>query len=85
MNITFLDEMPSSVHIDSTYEFVVDAIFGFSFKGNARPPFGNALSILEQVKIPICSVDIPSGEFTTKRFDLTFYYLSCTLQIKLSQ
>lgn len=61
MNITFLDEMPSSVHIDSTYEFVVDAIFGFSFKGNARPPFGDALSILEQVKIPICSVDIPSG------------------------
>ena len=66
MNITFLDEMPSSVHIDSTYEFVVDAIFGFSFKGNARPPFGDALSILERVKIPICSVDIPSGEFTTK-------------------
>ena len=67
MNITFLDEMPSSVHIDSTYEFVVDAIFGFSFKGNARPPFGDALSILKQVKIPICSVDIPSGEFTTKK------------------
>ena len=58
--------MPSSVHIDSVYEFVVDAIFGFSFKGNATPPFGDALSILQQVRIPICSVDIPSGEFTVK-------------------
>lgn len=42
MNITFLDEMSSSVHNYSTHEFVVDAIFGFSFKGNARPPFGGS-------------------------------------------
>jgi len=40
---------------------VVDAIFGFSFKGNARPPFGDVLSALKEVKIPICSIDVPSG------------------------
>lgn len=61
MNIPFLDEMPSSAKIDSDYNLIVDAIFGFSFKGNARPPFGDALSTLAQVTIPICSVDIPSG------------------------
>lgn len=62
MEIPFISEMPSSKGIDEEYRLVVDAIFGFSFKGNARPPFGDALTTLVEVKIPVCSVDIPSGQ-----------------------
>jgi len=61
MDIPFISELPSSKQIDDDYRLVVDAIFGFSFKGNARPPFAEALSTLTDVKIPVCSVDIPSG------------------------
>lgn len=61
MDIPFVDDMPKPSQIDSEYKFIVDAIFGFSFKGNARPPFADVLSTLEEVTIPVCSVDIPSG------------------------
>lgn len=61
MDIPFIPELPSSSQINEQYRLVVDAIFGFSFKGNARPPFGDALSTLKDVNVPVCSVDIPSG------------------------
>ena len=41
---------------------VVDAIFGFSFKGSVRAPFDSVLTTLKDVKRPVASVDIPSGE-----------------------
>lgn len=62
MDIPFVNEIPSAAQIDADYKMVVDAIFGFSFKGNARPPFGDVLTVLKEVKTPVCSVDIPSGE-----------------------
>jgi len=75
MDIPFISELPSSKQIDDDYRLVVDAIFGFSFKGNARPPFAEALSTLTDVKIPVCSVDIPSGELDerTDMICLTFH------------
>lgn len=48
--------------IDEAYNLVVDAIFGFSFKGAVREPFGGILSQLKKITVPIASVDIPSGE-----------------------
>ena len=44
-------------------DLVLDAIFGFSFKGEVRDPFRHVISALKQVqgKIPIVSVDIPSA------------------------
>ena len=42
---------------------MVDAIFGFSFAGAVREPFGSILDTLERVTVPIASIDIPSGEF----------------------
>ena len=57
-----MDDIPKPSQIDFDYKFIVDAIFGFSFKGNARPPFADVLSALKVVTIPVCSVDIPSGE-----------------------
>ena len=58
----FLESLPSEAKIISNnYNLVVDAIFGFSFKGEIRPPFGDVIEKMKNVKIPICSIDIPSG------------------------
>ena len=70
MDIPFMDVIPKPSQIDSDYKFIVDAIFGFSFKGNARPPFADVLSALKEVTIPVCSVDIPSGEIKQNLFFL---------------
>ncbi|XP_023617327.1 NAD(P)H-hydrate epimerase isoform X2 [Myotis lucifugus] len=62
MDIPFLEEMPPEPQlIDELYELVVDAIFGFSFKGDVREPFRNILSVLSGLTVPIASIDIPSG------------------------
>jgi NAD(P)H-hydrate epimerase len=42
-------------------DVILDAIFGFSFKGPVRPPFDAALPLLASSRLPIVSVDIPSG------------------------
>ncbi|NXF85510.1 NNRE epimerase, partial [Eubucco bourcierii] len=63
LGISFLPDMPAEAAlIDELYGLVVDAIFGFSFKGAPREPFGTILSTLQQVTVPVASIDIPSGE-----------------------
>ncbi|KAJ2347437.1 NAD(P)H-hydrate epimerase [Coemansia sp. RSA 2618] len=42
-------------------DVIVDAIFGFSFKGSPRAPFDKALLALRETDKPIVAVDIPSG------------------------
>ncbi|KAJ7160085.1 YjeF N-terminal domain-containing protein [Mycena filopes] len=42
-------------------DVVLDAIFGFSFKGPIRAPSDTALPTLSASGLPIVSVDIPSG------------------------
>ncbi|PVG02266.1 YjeF N-terminal domain-like protein [Serendipita vermifera] len=42
-------------------DVILDAIFGFSFSGPVRPPFDEVLPLLSRSKVPIVSVDIPSG------------------------
>ncbi|KII86818.1 hypothetical protein PLICRDRAFT_114096 [Plicaturopsis crispa FD-325 SS-3] len=42
-------------------DVILDAIFGFSFKGPIRAPFDAALPLLASSGLPIVSVDIPSG------------------------
>jgi len=42
-------------------DVILDAIFGFSFKPPVRVPFDEILPILNETRIPIVSVDIPSG------------------------
>ncbi|XP_076157099.1 NAD(P)H-hydrate epimerase isoform X1 [Alosa pseudoharengus] len=61
MGISFLTEMPEDEVIDEAYNLVVDAIFGFSFQGAVREPFGAILSTLKKITVPIASIDIPSG------------------------
>lgn len=41
--------------------FIVDAIFGTGFKGEARKPYGAIIDMINHAMIPIIAVDIPSG------------------------
>uniref|UniRef100_A0A3Q3K176 NAD(P)H-hydrate epimerase n=1 Tax=Monopterus albus TaxID=43700 RepID=A0A3Q3K176_MONAL len=61
MEIPFLTEMPEAEVIEEAYNLVIDAIFGFSFKGAVREPFDSILDVLKKTTVPIASVDIPSG------------------------
>lgn len=44
-------------------DVILDAIFGFSFQPPVRSPFDVALKLIAEAKLPIVSVDIPSGVF----------------------
>ena len=48
---------------EEEYDVVLDALFGFSFRGAPRPPFDALLSAMrpEISPPPIVSVDVPSG------------------------
>ncbi|KAH7373350.1 hypothetical protein KP509_17G051300 [Ceratopteris richardii] len=67
LSIPFLDEDQLSSASLKDYNLILDSIFGFSFHGNARPPFDKILQLLRDInintntQIPIVSVDIPSG------------------------
>ena len=59
MAIPLLDAMPEQ--LDQEYDLVLDAVFGFSFAGAVRPPFDTVLDAMRRSRLPLCSVDIPSG------------------------
>jgi hydroxyethylthiazole kinase-like uncharacterized protein yjeF len=73
VGVVILDEMPSDLLQSSQagpdgekpYAAMVDAIFGFSFRGAPREPFATALQQLQHAQttldIPVLSVDVPSG------------------------
>ncbi|KAG6808216.1 hypothetical protein H0H93_000415, partial [Arthromyces matolae] len=64
MNITTLPPSPDTESLRTAIrssDVLLDAIFGFSFKGPIRAPFDDALPLLTQSGLPIVSVDIPSG------------------------
>ena len=61
-SLSFFPTEPLCI-VDS-FNLVVDALFGFSFKPPVRSEF---LSVVEgiqavQEEVPVCSIDIPSGE-----------------------
>jgi NAD(P)H-hydrate repair Nnr-like enzyme with NAD(P)H-hydrate epimerase domain len=44
------------------FDFVVDALFGFSYRGAPRPPFDALLRMLCAADAPpLASIDVPSG------------------------
>ena len=53
-----IQELHKALH---SSDVILDAIFGFSFKPPIRPPFDEILPILNSIRLPIVSVDIPSG------------------------
>lgn len=63
MNIQVADDpwKLKSYNLNLKSDLIIDALFGFSLKGNPRPP---ADKIIEQINcsgIPVLSVDVPSG------------------------
>lgn len=44
------------------FTFVVDALFGFSFKPPLREPFGAIIEAVNKSSLPVISIDIPSGK-----------------------
>lgn len=64
LGIEFLsaDELLAIPALSSRFDLIIDAIFGFSFKGAPRPPFDAILTAIKAPSTPpIASVDIPSG------------------------
>lgn len=65
VGIDVLDSMPQDLLTKGEYSALVDSIFGFSFHGTLREPFGTIMAQLkeaqETLNIPAISVDIPSG------------------------
>ncbi|KAL0491939.1 NAD(P)H-hydrate epimerase [Acrasis kona] len=59
LDISVTQELPKDLN---TYDLVLDAIFGFSFKGDSiREPFDKIIEDIVTSKVRILSVDIPSG------------------------
>jgi NAD(P)H-hydrate epimerase len=74
--VPFIDSLPGHAEeVDKLFGLVVDAIFGFSFKGQVRPPFDTILPVLKDVRAPVVSVDIPSGKSTCLFVCLPLYYV----------
>ena len=60
MGIEVLDSCPDTVSVMS-YQLIADALFGFSFKPPIRDTFMDVMNLMVETKVPIASVDIPSG------------------------
>uniref|UniRef100_A0A8C8IJJ5 ApoA-I-binding protein 2 n=1 Tax=Oncorhynchus tshawytscha TaxID=74940 RepID=A0A8C8IJJ5_ONCTS len=63
MDIPFLSYLPTEVQlINDAYNLVIDAILGpETDHTDVKEPYAGILVTLKQVKIPIASVDMPSG------------------------
>lgn len=58
LSVPFITDF--SAALQST-DFLVDAIFGFSFGGPLRDPFASIVSQIESASVPVLSVDAPSS------------------------
>jgi NAD(P)H-hydrate epimerase len=47
--------------LNTNNDLIVDSIFGFGFKGEIREPYASLIGSLVEAKVPIISVDAPSG------------------------
>nr|CDS29141.1 apolipoprotein A I binding protein [Hymenolepis microstoma] len=62
MGIAFLSYIPSDVSIlESSYDLIVDALFGFGFRPPLRPEFDDVIQRIASLKVPLASIDVPSG------------------------
>jgi len=67
------DTLPSSFELSQRYDVIIDALFGFSFRGPPRPEFAKIITTVIESKLPVVSVDVPSGEFSV----LLYHQVSC--------
>lgn len=59
--VPILDALPEHSTLPQLHDVIVDAVFGFSFAGDVRPPFDSILAALRDTSVPVASVDVPSG------------------------
>ena len=78
MNIDVQDQCPND--INSQYDLIVDALFGFSFKPPVRESFVPIMQQLQCTKLPIarCVVEFKSFEFI-----ILVKYLNCLSSIDI--
>ena len=62
LEVPFIPSLPSD--FETRYDLILDGIFGFSFNASSgvRPPFDTILKSLRTTKVPIVSIDVPSGK-----------------------
>lgn len=79
MDIPFLSYLPSDTTlISDSYNLIIDALFGFSFRPPVRPAFEPVMNMLLTSRLPIASIDIPSGRFTLPS-PYQWVWLSCII------
>lgn len=63
VNLLDVFQIPVRENVSDYTEFpvIIDAIFGFSFRGEIREPFRSIITAINAAGRPIVSVDIPSG------------------------
>jgi NAD(P)H-hydrate epimerase len=61
MDIPFLSFLPEPQLVLTAYNAIVDALFGFSFKGPMRSEFVTVVDTMVNSRVPIVSIDVPSG------------------------
>ena len=60
MGLHFLASEAADLKFDD-YDLIIDALFGFSFKPPVRPAFEAVMASLASTKVPVASIDVPSG------------------------
>jgi NAD(P)H-hydrate epimerase len=58
LKVPFTDDFVSAM---GKSDYVIDAIFGFSFSGEVREPFPGVIKALAESKVPVLAVDAPSS------------------------
>ena len=58
LKVPFTDDFAS---VMGESDYVIDAIFGFSFSGEVREPFPGVIKALAESKVPVLAVDAPSS------------------------
>ncbi|KAL1630384.1 hypothetical protein SLS56_004911 [Neofusicoccum ribis] len=58
LDVPFTDDFDAVL---GAADYVVDAIFGFSFSGEVREPFPKVIEALRDTKVPVLAVDAPSS------------------------
>ena len=51
----FIDSLKNREDLSSSYDLVIDAIFGFSFHGSPRAPFDSIITSINQSSLPVVS------------------------------
>ncbi|KAH6644207.1 apolipo protein A-I binding protein-like protein [Boeremia exigua] len=58
LRVPFTADFPAALR---DADHVIDAVFGFSFKGEVREPFGAVVQALAETRVPVLAVDAPSS------------------------